>query len=265
MRWSDYFILAPTTCRLQQHWNYRRSRAPVMFVHCTAARRHRRLLAFNLQRYSEVQALQWTLLPELWQSQYQWVAVIVPVAGCDTKGLPSTWEWGDKTDCSRLYTAEITKKVHLVHTAHKVHKVHKVLWKIWDMGRVHTVSTIEAAAIRTPPRVDQSHEGSGGRLVGPDMRCIDCSFLHFSLSDLVIPSGIRGRIGQKSPIRPQRGAKIILEARSAGTVWARRVWRDPDSIFCAEALRKRGLHHVLNQWQLFSIFLFGLEAGRGTH
>ncbi len=96
MRWSDYFILAPTTCRLQQHWNYRRSRAPVMFVHCTAARRHRRLLAFNLQRYSEVQALQWLLLPELWQSQYQWVAVIVPVAGCDTKGLPSTWEWGDK-------------------------------------------------------------------------------------------------------------------------------------------------------------------------
>ncbi len=47
------------------------------------------------------------------------------------------------------------------------------------------VNTIEAAAIRTPPSVYLSHEGSGGRFVGPDMRCIDCSFFHFPLRDPV--------------------------------------------------------------------------------
>jgi hypothetical protein len=53
------------------------------------------------------------------------------------------------------------------------------------MRRVHTATTIEAATVLMPPRDYLSHEGPAGRFVGSDVRCIDCSFFHFSLRDPV--------------------------------------------------------------------------------
>ncbi len=112
---------------------------------------------------------------------------------------------------------------------------------------MHTVTIIEAAPIRTPPRVYLSHEGSEGRFVGSDKRCIDCPFFHFSLRD---PVWCERKNRTEITYLAQTWRKIILEARSAGTVRER---QDPDSIFCAGVLRKleRGEHHVLFRWQPF--------------
>ena len=114
-----------------------------------------------------------------------------------------------------------------------------------ETRRVHTVATIEAAPLPTPPRVYLSHEGPAGRFVGPDVRCMDCSFLHFSLRDPVWQQ--RQSRTDYSNV-DQRWRKIILEARSGDTVRAR---RDPDSIFCAGVLGKRGVQRDYFRLQLF--------------
>ena len=130
-------------------------------------------------------------------------------------------------------------------SAQKCNKCTMYSVKLWETGRVHTVTTIEAAPIRTPPRVYLSHEGSGGQFTGSDMRCMERSFFHFSLRD---PVWQQRQIRTEITYMDQTWRKIILEARSAGTVRAR---RDPGSIFCAGALRKRGVQHGLFRWQLF--------------
>ncbi len=195
-------------------------------------------------------------------------------------------------------------------SAHSVHKVHNVLREVMINGTGayrDNHRLIEAAVNRTPPRVYLSHEGSAGRFVGSDMRCIDCSFFHFSLRDPVWHTSIplfskkwpffpKPKTRKKKPLKTNpkpytvyprtknifwekvvtfwkkswfdvssslasetesdrnhlsgpNMVQIILEARSAGTVWAR---RDQDSmIFRAGALQKRGVHRVLYQWQPF--------------
>ena len=120
---------------------------------------------------------------------------------------------------------------------------------------MHTVTTIEAAPIRTPPRVYLSHEGSGGQFTGSDMRCMEGSFFHFSLRD---PVWQQRQIRTEITYMDQTWRKIILEARSAGTVRAR---RDPGSIFCAGALRKRGVQHgFFSGGSFFVLKLAGMQV-----
>ncbi len=71
------------------------------------------------------------------------------------------------------------------------------------------MTTIEAAPVPTPPRVYLSHEGPAGRFVGSDMRCIECSFFHFSLRDPVWQQR-QSRTENSNLDRDQAWCKIIL-------------------------------------------------------
>ena len=119
------------------------------------------------------------------------------------------------------------------------------------------MTTMEAAPLPTLPRVCLSHEGTAGSFLGSDVRCIDCSFFHFSLRD---PVWQQRQSRTENSNLDQTWRKIILEARSGDTV---RVRRHPDSIFCAGVLQKRRVQHDYFRWQpFFALKLAGIQICR---